>query len=394
MAIDTAVMNGRGPEKPQVAPLDASKLRVIQAETLKPIPARETLVFGHSMTDHMVLVEYHPETGWTDPVIKPYGPLSIDPISSCLQYSTNLFEGMKAYYGPDGEIRLFRPQLNMARMERSRDRVALPAFDTNELLKLIQKLVTLEARWIPQAPGYSLYIRPTMIGTRAYLGVAASDHAALYVVCCPTGPYFRTGARMLSLKAVGEHVRSWPGGTGGYKLSGNYSPTFMPQQEATHEGYDQVLWLIGDRITEAGAMNFFIAVKRDDGDIDVITPPLDGTILPGVTRDSVLHLVAAHGAKGDVLKLPNSPKLHAQERTITMAELAQWATEGRLVESFSVGTAVVVAGIGRIGSEGREDILMPKVEGPRGLIANAIYDKITAIQEGRELFEDWSVVCQ
>lgn len=174
--------------------------------------------------------------------------------------------------------------MNMARMERSRERVALPGFDTNELLKLIKKLVAIEARWIPRLPGYSLYIRPTLIGTRAckshhgycasaqpvthltvVLGVAASDSAMLYVVCCPTGPYFRTGARMLSLKAVGQHVRSWPGGTGGYKLSGNYSPTFMPQKYANEEGYDQVLWLIGDNITEAGAMNFFVAIKRDDG---------------------------------------------------------------------------------------------------------------------------------
>ena len=128
-------------------------------------------------------------------------------------------------------------------------------------------------------------------------------------------------------------------------------------------------------------------------DIDVITPPLDGTILPGVTRDSVLHLVAAHGAKGDVLRLPGI-KLHAQERVITMAEVAQWAQAGKLVEAFSVGTAVVVAGIGRIGSEGREDIYMPKQDGPMGPIAHAIYDKIVAIQEGREIFEDWSVVCQ
>lgn len=245
----------------------------------------------------------------------------------------------------------------------------------------------------------------------------------LYVVCGPTGPYFRTGARMLSLKAVGEHVRSWPGGTGGHKLSGNYSPTFMPQRAANKEGYDQVLWLIGDRITEAGAMNFFIAVKRDDGgtsfpdlrsrlldssywvsshhaflilvctDIDVITPPLDGTILPGVTRDSVLRLVAAHGTRGDVLHLPAALKLHAVERAVTMAEIISWGQAGRIVESFSCGTAVIVAGIGRIGMEGREDVYMPKQDGPLGPIAKAVYDKITAIQEGREQFEDWSVVC-
>ncbi|KIP07318.1 hypothetical protein PHLGIDRAFT_35481 [Phlebiopsis gigantea 11061_1 CR5-6] len=378
--------------EPKPAPLDASKVTVTLAETLKEVPPPEDLVFGKHMSDHMMVSTYHPVTGWSDPEIKPYGPFMLDPVSSCFQYSTNLFEGMKAYIGVDGKPRLFRPELNMKRMERSLGRVALPSFDTNELLKLIQKLVHVESRWIPNLNGYSLYVRPTLIGTRASLGVAASDHALLYVVCSPTGPYFRT-SRMLSLMAVSEHVRSWPGGTGGYKLSGNYAPTFMPQKEAAKKGYDQVLWLIGETITEAGAMNFFVVLQREDGDLDVYTPPTDGTILPGVTRDTVIALMKAHGSKTNLPEIPSTQKIHIYEESITVSQVAQWASEGRLLEAFTVGTAVVVASVGRIGVEGKEDIQLPQHESSMGPVALSLFEKITSIQEGREQYEDWSLVC-
>lgn len=239
--------------------------------------------------------------------------------------------------------------------------------------------------------------------------MAASDHAVLYVICCPTGPFFRS-VRMLSLKAVGEHVRSWPGGTGGYKLSLNYAPTFLPQREANKEGYDQVLWLLDDNITEAGAMNFFAVLKRDDGgesalgyiflylrlgaDLDVVTPPTDGTILPGVTRDSCIALVKAHGADMALPGLQPSVKLHLHERAITLTELTTCADEGRLLEVFTVGTAVVVASVGRIGCEGKKEITLPQHDGMFGPVARALYDKITAIQEGRDRYQDWSVVCE
>ncbi|GJE98000.1 branched-chain amino acid aminotransferase [Phanerochaete sordida] len=377
--------------EPLPAPLDASKLTITLADTLKPIPAAEDLVFGKHMSDHMMVSTYHPVTGWSAPEIKPYGPFVLDPVSSCFQYSTNLFEGMKAYINPEGKPQLFRPDMNMARMRRSRDRVALPAFDTDELLKLIQKLVAVEQRWIPNAPGHSLYVRPTIIGTRPSLGVAPSDHAILYVVCCPTGPFFRV-SRMLSLMAVAEHVRSWPGGTGGYKLAGNYAPTFMPQAEAAKKGYDQVLWCIGDKITEAGAMNFFVSIRRDDGDIDVYTPPNDGLILPGVTRDSIMRLMSAHGTSTTLAGI--AEKLHVAEREIHIADIARWAAEGRLLEVFTVGTAVVVASVGRIGVEGKPDLELPKHDGQMGPLARAVHTKLTNIQWGHEQFEGWSVVCE
>jgi len=268
MAIESTLPNGGAHDQaksvPRPADLDVSKLKITLTDAPKPIPPPETLTFGSTFTDHMLIMSYTPSSGWSAPEIKPYGPICLDPASSCFQYSTNVFEGMKAYIGPDGKPRLFRPDLNMARMKRSADRIALPSFDTDALLTLTKRLVEIESHWIPTLTGCSLYVRPTIIGTRANFGVAASDSALLYVVCSPSGPYFRGGARQISLLAVNETVRAWPGGTGGYKLASNYASTLKPAQLAEQQGYNQVLWLLGDNITEAGAMNFFVVVKRDD----------------------------------------------------------------------------------------------------------------------------------
>ncbi|OJT14249.1 Branched-chain-amino-acid aminotransferase, mitochondrial [Trametes pubescens] len=388
------VANGAPASAPaQPAELDASKVTITLAKELKAIPPATELKFGQVMSDHMMTVSYDPLNGWSAPEIKPYGPLSLDPASSCFQYATNVFEGMKAYIGPDGKARLFRPNKNMDRMTMSAGRVALPPFDTAELLKLIRRLVAIEQRWIPTQKGHSLYIRPTIIGTRSSLGVAASDHAMLYVICSPTGPYFASGARPVALLGIGESVRSWPGGTGGYKLALNYAPTFKPQQYAAKLGYDQCLWLLGDKITEAGAMNFFVVVRRTDGDLDVYTPPLDGTILPGVTRDSILALASAHPSRTLLPGLPETLRLHTTERELTMTELNTWAQNGSLLEAFGVGTAVIVAAVGRIGHEGK-DINLPTYEGGLGPVGRALYDRISDIQEGKFEWEDWSVVCE
>ncbi|KAH9948492.1 branched-chain amino acid aminotransferase II [Amylocystis lapponica] len=341
----------------------------------------------------MLVASYTPTTGWSAPEIKPYGDLSINPASSCFQYSTNVFEGMKAYLGADEKIRLFRPDLNMARLQSSMDRVALPPLDTDELMKLIKQLVKLESRWIPTVSGHSLYIRPTVIGTRPNFGVGPSDHALLYVILSPTGPYFRTGARPISLLAMNETVRAWPGGTGGYKLALNYAPTFKPQQQAENLGYEQVLWLIGETVTEAGAMNFMVALQRDDGDIDVLTAPLDGTILPGVTRNSCLALAAAHPSRTLLPGLPETLRLHPQERAFTVSDLFEWSTEGRLLETFAVGTAAIVAGVGRIGYRGK-DIVLPPHEGGRGPVAKALFERILDVQEGRVDWAGWGVVVE
>ncbi|KAF8870593.1 branched-chain amino acid aminotransferase II [Gymnopilus junonius] len=346
MAIDQAT-NGAVPQAR--AQLDPSKLVITLAKELKPLPELESLVFGETKTDHMLVVNHDPVHGWSTPEIKPYGPLAFDPMASCFHYCPNIFEGMKAYIGPNGEARLFRPEKNMARLARSAERVALPPFDQDAVLALIKRLIEVEARWIPKQPGYSLYIRPTIIGTR------------------PGIP----------LLAVSESVRAWPGGTGGHKLGGNYAPGFLPQRVAAKQGYSQILYLLGDdeRVTEAGAMNFFVAIQRDDGNVDLITPPLDGTILPGITRAS--GKLQLHG-------VPETLKIHTHERTVTMAEVAAWSEQGRLLEAFCVGTAVVVAPVSKIGWKSK-DLILPTHEG--------IETTMIEIQTGKKEFEGWSVVC-
>ncbi|KAF8798375.1 branched-chain amino acid aminotransferase II [Phlegmacium glaucopus] len=384
-----------GGEHHTLAALDASKLIVTLAETLKSLPIPESLRFGEVKTDHMLVANFDPEIGWSPPEIKPYGPLELDPMSSCFHYCSSVFEGMKAYLGPDGEVRLFRPQKNMERLKRSVERMALPPFDEEALLVLIKQLIKIESRWIPSIPGYSLYIRPTIIGTRAALGVAASDSACLYVILSPGGPYFRGATKGISLLAVGDTVRSWPGGTGGHKLGVNYAPGFLPQRIAAEKGYDQVLWLLGDdeRVTEVGAMNVFAAVQRDDGDVDLITPPLDGTILPGITRASTLYLAQAHTAgKISLPGISPSQKLYTYERPFTMADLVSWSEQDKILEVFGVGTAVIVAPVSRIGHK-EKDIILPSHSGGLGPIGKGLWTMITDIQTGKKEFEGWSVSC-
>ncbi|KAG1908748.1 aminotransferase [Suillus fuscotomentosus] len=367
------------------AALDASKLSMTLAKTLKPLQPIETLRFGQSFSDHMIVATYDPELGWSAPEVKPYGPITLDPQCSCFQYGGNVFEGMKAYLGPDGKARLFRPDMNMRRMEKSCARLALPPIDGDVVLELIKRLVNVERRWIPKESGYSLYIRPTVIATRPGLGVTASDHAILYILASPTGPYF---AKPVSLLAVSENVRAWPGGTGGHKVAGNYSPGFLPQRAAAEKGYDQILWLFGEdrRVTEAGAMNFFVVVKRDDEDgVDLITAPLDGTILPGVTRASCLALASDPEFHKEI-----SVRLHPQEMVYTMSDLAKWSSEGKLLEALVIGTAVIVGPCNRIGYEGKDIVIPGDGMGPVG---TAIRKKILDIQEGRTEWKGWGVVC-
>ncbi|KAJ6595914.1 aminotransferase [Mycena sp. CBHHK59/15] len=392
MASDMTKLNGNARH---VAELDASLLKIQLAETLKPIPASGTYTFGDIKTDHMLVMTYEPINGWAAPEIKPYGPLALDPASNCFQYCTNVFEGMKAFLDPEGKPRLFRPDQNMTRLVSSAARMALPPFDPEALLICIKKLVNIESRWIPTLEGHSLYIRPTMIGTKPSIKVGASDHATLYTIVTPVGPYFPTANTAVSLLAVGEHVRSWPGGTGGFKLGLNYSPGFVPQRAAAVLGYDQVLWLLGEdkKITEAGAMNFFAVVERDGGGVDVITPPLDGTILPGITRESAITLLRTPGA----LDLPVGMSVHVEEREVTVGELAGWALKGKLLEIFGTGTAVLVVAIERIGDfvDGKnvKDIVV-KQQGGLGTIGQALWDKLLALKEGRADFEGWSVLCE
>lgn len=291
---------------------------------------------------------------------------------------------MKAYKDSKGQVRLFRPFKNMARMNTSSARIALPTFDSAAMIQLISKFAALEKRFIPDTKGYSLYLRPTMIGTQKTLGVGPPGSALLYVIASPVGPYYPTGFKAISLEATDYAVRAWPGGVGDKKLGANYAPCILPQLEAAKRGFHQNLWLFGEEeyITEVGTMNMWVAIKNKDGQKELITAPIDGTILEGVTRDSVLALARERLTK-EGWKI--------SERKITMPELLEASKEGRLLEAFGSGTAAIVAPVRNISYKGELVDCGLKQDQEAGEIALKMKNWIEAIQYGDEEHE-WSYV--
>ncbi|KAK8919631.1 Branched-chain-amino-acid aminotransferase, cytosolic [Metarhizium anisopliae] len=236
--------------------LDPNRLSITQTSNPKPLSQPKTLVFGREFTDHMLAIEWTQEDGWLDPKITPYQNLSLDPATCVFHYAFECFEGMKAYKDKDGKVRLFRPDMNMARLNKSASRIALPTFEPTSFIELISKLVNLDSRFIPNQRGYSLYLRPTMIGTQKTLGVGPPGSALLYVIASPVGPYYPTGFKAVSLEATDYAVRAWPGGVGDKKLGANYAPCIVPQLQAASRGYQQNLWLFGEEeyVTEDGRL--------------------------------------------------------------------------------------------------------------------------------------------
>jgi len=319
--------------------VDSSSLKIKTAglADLKPKPPIEELAFGKIFTDHMLTIDWTKDGGWGEPEIKPFENLSIHPGAKVLHYAQELFEGMKAYRGVDGKIRMFRPMHNMARMNLTASRACLPTFDGQEVLECIRKLVVVDMDWVPHCTSSSLYMRPTMIGTEPTLGVAPAGEAKLFVLLCPVGPYYATGFKPVNLLADPRYVRAWPGGCGFTKMGSNYAPTLWTQKIAEQHGCHQCLWLFGPdhEITEVGAMNLFILMWDKNGRKELVTPPLSsGIILPGVTRRSIIELVSTW------------PNVRVSERRITMGEVMQAKGEGRLIEMFGSGTAAVVSPVG------------------------------------------------
>ncbi|RDW71987.1 putative branched-chain-amino-acid transaminase [Coleophoma crateriformis] len=369
----------------QLHELDASKLTITKTTTPKELVPPSELVFGRTFTDHMLSIEWTASEGWLAPRITPYQNLSLDPASCVFHYAFECFEGMKAYKDSKGQVRLFRPDKNMERMNKSTSRIALPNFDRASMIDLLSKFAALEERFIPSAKGYSLYLRPTMIGTQRTLGVGPPGSALLYVIASPVGPYYPTGFKAVSLEATDYAVRAWPGGVGDKKLGANYAPCIVPQMEAAKRGFHQNLWLFGEEeyVTEVGTMNMFVALKnKETGQKELVTAPLDGTILEGVTRDSVLSLAREK-------LIPQGWKI--SERKYTMPELAEAASEGRLLEAFGSGTAAVVSPVRNISYKGQlvECGLKPGEEA--GEIATSMLRWIEARQYGDEE-HDWSYV--
>lgn len=370
-----------------VAPLNASKLVIEKTTSPKPKLPKNELVFGKTFTDHMLEVEWDAETGWGAPKISPYHNLSLDPSTIVFHYAFELFEGMKAYRDRDGKIRTFRGDKNMARMNKSAERIALPQFDGEELQKLIDQLLILDQDFVPEGKGYSLYLRPTLIGTTASLGVSTPDKALLFVIASPVGPYYSSGFKPVNLEATDYAVRAWPGGVGDKKLGANYAPCVLPQLQASKRGFHQNLWLFGDEgfITEVGTMNaFFVFRDPDTGKKELTTAPLDGTILEGVTRDSILELART--------RLPKDEWI-VTERKFTIHEVKKAAENGNLVEAFGAGTAAVVSPIKNIGFKG-EDIPVPVSLGNSGELTAEVAEWIRKIQYGEEEYKNWSRVAE
>ncbi|XP_055930305.1 branched-chain-amino-acid aminotransferase, cytosolic-like isoform X1 [Argiope bruennichi] len=332
-------------------------IKTCNPEDKKSKPDDSTLVFGKNFSDHMFEVEWNEDQGWGKPVISPLHNLVLHPAAKVLHYAQELFEGLKAFRTKSGKSILFRPELNIERMLITAERASLPLFDGDEFLKCMKKLVSIDQHWIPDKEGCSLYVRPTLIGIEPSLGIASSKKALLYIITGPVGAYFSSGQeKAVSLLADPKHVRAWPGGVGNKKMGCNYAPTIYIQKIAEKQNLQQVLWLYGEnhQLTEVGTMNIFVFLVNAAGEVELVTPPLDGTILPGVTRQSLLDL----GREWNEFKV--------SERLITMKEVIQAKTEGRLLEIFGSGTACIVCPVGTISYMG-ETITIPTLESKKGL---------------------------
>jgi branched-chain amino acid aminotransferase len=344
------------------------QIRVTKSSAIgqKPRPNDSELGFGKYTTDHMFLMSYSRKSGWHDPRIEPYGDLKLDPAAMVLHYNQEVFEGLKAYWLEDGGIGLFRPVENIKRLNTSARRMVMPEVDPDLFLRAMRELILLDREWIPKSEGTSLYIRPTMIATEPALGVRAAEEYLFFIVLCAVGAYYPEGFSPTRIYVSDKYVRAAKGGVGEAKTSGNYGATLYVSQEAISRGYTQVLWLdaIERRyIEEVGTSNIFFYF-----DDELVTPPLEGTILPGITRDSVLQLAKHWG-------------LHISERPISIEEVIDGCKSGSLKEMFATGTAAVISPVGEICYR-NEDLMVGY--GHVGALSQKLYDEITAIQYGRK----------
>ncbi|MDP4094587.1 MAG: branched-chain amino acid aminotransferase [Bacillota bacterium] len=331
----------------------------------KQKPDSNSLGFGKYFTDHMFIMDYSPEKGWHDARIIPYGPLSLDPSTMILHYGQAIFEGLKAYKTADGRILLFRPDKNVARMNVSNDRLCIPSVDPEFCIEAIKELVKIDKDWIPEAPGTSLYVRPFIIATDPHLGVHPSKTYKFIIILSPSGAYYPGGIKPVKIYVESEYVRAVKGGMGFAKTMGNYAASLKAQAVAETKGYVQVLWLDGVEkkyIEEVGSMNVFFKVNGE-----VLTPSLQGSILPGITRDSVIQVLKSWGMK-------------VTERRITIKELYDAHAAGTLEEAFGTGTAAVISPMGELNWAGKKIIIN---NNNIGETSQKLYDTITGIQLGK-----------
>ena len=340
-------------------------IRVNKTTAPKKHPKDADLGFGQIFTDHMFLADFQEEKGWYDPRVEPYAPIPLDPAAAVLHYAQAIFDGLKAFRGVDGKIRLFRPQKHVERMNNSAKRMSIPPMDPELALRSLVELVGLDREWVPKTIGTSLYVRPVILASEPFLGVRPAKAYIYYVILSPVGAYYSEGMAPVKIRVEEKYVRAVDGGLGGAKTGANYAASLMAGEEAKHEGFTQVLWLDGVQrkyIDEVGTMNIMVKI----GD-EVITPALGGTILPGVTRDSVLTLLRDWGVK-------------ASERQISIDEVVEAHRAGHLDEVFGTGTAAVISPVGELAYQGRKMVIQ---DGGIGPLTQRLYDAIVGIQYGK-----------
>lgn len=339
-------------------------MKIIKREVLKDKPDFSNLGFGTIFTDYMFVMDYEEGKGWIDPRIEPYGPISLEPSAMVLHYGQETFEGLKAYKAENGDVRMFRVKDNLARLNRSNDRMGMPAIDVDFVFDAIKTLVDLERDWIPTKPETSLYVRPFIFAIDPFLGVRAASQYKLMVILSPVGAYYPEGMNPTKIFVEDEYIRAAVGGTGEAKTGGNYAASIKAFEKARAAGYSQVLWLDGKEkkyVEEVGTSNAFFKI---DGRI--ITAPLEGTILPGITRNTAIQIMREWGFEVD-------------ERRMTIDEVYEAERKGRLEEVFATGTAAVISPIGSLTYKGDTiEINQMKI----GSLTKKLYDTITGIQYG------------
>ena len=340
-------------------------ITAVKPENKKEIPKDLSKVpFGSLFTDHMFVMEWSEAEGWHNAQVKPYEPFICDPAMVSLHYGCEIFEGMKAYKTQDGQINLFRPYKNMQRMNNSAKRLCMPEFDESLVMKGLNLLLKQDAAWIPTQPETSLYIRPTMIATEITLNLTIAKKYLFYIIASPVGSFYPGGLKPSSIMVSEFYTRASVGGVGNVKTGGNYAASMLAQKEAKEQGFAQVLWLDPIERTyleEVGAMNIFCVINNC-----IITPELTGTILPGITRASVIELARSLG-------------YNVVERRISIHEVIHALQDGSCQELFGTGTAVVIAPIGALQYQGITHIVNNQQTGP---ITKQLYHELTSIQQG------------
>ncbi|WP_308637196.1 branched-chain amino acid aminotransferase [Paenibacillus silvisoli] len=339
-------------------------ISIERSTNTKKKPPQDQLGFGIHYTDHMFVMDYSTEKGWHEPRIIPYQPIVLDPAAKVFHYGQTIFEGLKAYKTADGRIQLFRPRDNFRRMNRSNDRMSVPEIDIDLAIDALEQLVAVDHDWIPDLEGTSLYIRPFVIATEPLLGVSPSEHYKFMIIMSPVGAYYPEGINPVKIHVESNYVRAVVGGVGEAKTAGNYAAALKSQQEAKEHGYTQVLWLDGKQhkyIEEVGSMNVFFKIGGT-----VYTPALNGSILAGITRNSVIQLLKHWGVP-------------VEERVLSIDELYEAGRNGTLEEAFGTGTAAVISPIGEMNWNGEKLIIG---EGKTGQLSKSVYDTLTGIQTG------------